>query len=282
MRPRRAVRRAVLAGLVGLVAVWSLFPFAWYFLVSLTLPGYIPRSFAMPGVLTLRSYGAVLFGGDFVEVGAKFSIVPNVVNSFKVALLTVVLCLGLSVGAAYVFSRFRSRTLRLGFNSLLVIRMTPGVSLAVPIFLLMTRYRLVNTHVGLAFVHTLLSMPLAIWLMKGFFDTIPDELEEQAYIDGATLLVALRKIILPLAAPGVAVTACFVFLASYIEFMFALILSRGAINTLPLAIAGYKSEHQVFYNEMAAASFISMIPLALFFYLVGRYMVSGLSLGALK
>jgi multiple sugar transport system permease protein len=123
---------------------------------------------------------------------------------------------------------------------------------------------------------------LAIWLLKGFFDTIPVDLEEQAAIDGATLLVTLRKIVLPLAAPGVAVTACFVFLASYIEFMFALILSRGGINTLPLAIAGYKSEHHVFYNEMAAASFISMVPLALFFYWVGRYMVSGLSIGALK
>lgn len=88
--------------------------------------------------------------------------------------------------------------------------------------------------------------------------------------------------VLPLAAPGVAVTACFVFLASYIEFLFALILSRGAVNTLPLAIAAYKSEHQTFYNEMAAASFLSMLPLALFFYLVGRYMVGGLSLGALK
>jgi len=196
--------------------------------------------------------------------------------------MTVALCLALSVGAAYVFSRFRARALRVAFNGLLIVRMTPGVSLAVPIFLMMTQYRLVNTHVGLALVHTLLSLPLAIWLMKGFFDTIPPELEEAAAIDGASLLVALRRIVLPLAAPGVAVTACFVFLASYVEFMFALILSRGGINTLPLAIAGYKSEHQVFYNEMAAASFISMIPLALFFFFVGRSMVSGLSFGALK
>jgi multiple sugar transport system permease protein len=270
----------VLAAL-GVIA-WSLFPFLWYLLVSLTIPGHIPRRLAIPDLLTLRSYGAVLVGGDFVEVGAKFSILPNVLNSFIVAGLTVLLCLGISVGAAYVFSRFRSRALRIGFNSLLLIRMTPGVSLAVPIFLLMARYKLVDTHIGLAMVHTLLSLPLASWLMKGFFDTIPVELEEQAYLDGASLLVALRRIILPLAAPGVAVTACFIFLASYIEFMFALILSRGTINTLPLAIAAYKSEHQAFYNEMAAASFISMIPLALFFSFAGRYMVGGLSLGALK
>ncbi len=279
----RSVRwRPVLLLLIFVVGAWSLFPFLWYFLVSLTLPGSIPRTFALPSTLTLRTYGAVLFGEGYVKAGTKVSIVPNVINSVKVAALTVVLCLCLCTGAAYVFSRLRSRPLRIGLNSLLVVRMTPGVSLAVPIFLMMTRYRLVNTHLGLALVHTLLSLPLAIWLLKGFFDTIPVELEEQAAIDGATLLVALRKIVLPLAAPGIAVTACFVFLASYIEYMFALILSRGAINTLPLAIAGYKSEHHVFYNEMAAASFISMIPLALFFYLVGRYMVGGLSFGALK
>jgi len=274
--------RLLLLALMGLVSLWSLFPFLWYFLVSLALPGSIPRSLSLPSTLSLRTYAAVLLGGGYLEAGTNLSILPNIVNSLKVAGLAVGLSLGLSVGAAYVFSRFRASGLRLGFNALLVVRMTPGVSLAVPIFLMMTRYRLVNTHIGLALVHTLLALPLAVWLMKGFFDTIPVELEEAAAIDGATLLLALRKVILPLAAPGLAVTACFVFLGSYIEYMFALILSRGAINTLPLAIAGYKSEHHVFYNEMAAASFLSMIPLMLFFYLLGRYMVSGLSFGALK
>ena len=282
MTRRSPLWRAFLAAAGLAVAAWSLFPFAWYLLTSLTLPGHIPRRLTLPDVVTLRSYGAVLAGGDFVEVGAKFSIVPNLVNSFAVSLMAVTLCLALSVGAAYAFSRFRSPLLRAAFNSLLVVRMTPGVSLAVPIFLLMARYRLVDTHLGLALVHTLLSLPLAVWLLKGFFDTIPVELEEAAWIDGATLVGGLRRVVLPLAAPGVAVTACFVFLASYIEFLFALILSRGTVNTLPLAIAAYKSEHQTFYNEMAAASFLSMLPLALFFSLVGRYMVGGLSLGALK
>lgn len=264
------------------VVLWSVFPFVWYFLVSLTTPGNIPRRFQIPDVVTLRSYGAVLFGGDFVEVGAKFSVVPNLINSFAVALLTVGLCILISIGSAYVFSRFRAGGLRWAFNGLLLIRMTPGISLAVPIYFMMSQYQLVDTYLGLSLVHTLLSLPLAIWLMKGFFDTIPVELEEAAYIDGASLLVALRHIVIPLAAPGIAVTACFIFLASYIEFMFALILSRGSINTLPLAIAAYNSEHQTFYNEMAAASFISMIPLALFFYFAGRYMVGGLTMGAIK
>ncbi len=280
MRPSLPARLLLLAGAL-MVTAWSVFPFAWYFLVSLTIPGHIPRRFEIPDVLTLKSYVAVLFGG-VLDYGAKFSIIPNIVNSFVVAMTTVAFCLAMSFGAAYVFSRYRSPALTIAFNALLMIRMTPAVSLAVPIFLMMSGYGLVDTHVGLSLIHALLSLPLAIWLMKGFIDQIPVELEEAAFIDGANLLQVMRHVILPLAAPGIAVAACFVFLASYIEFMFALIMSRGGIDTLPLAIAGYNSEHQTFYNEMAAASFISMIPLAFFFYFVGRYMVSGLTMGALK
>ena len=285
-RPRVTARvrrkKILLCCAMGAIAVWTLFPFVWFFLVSLTIPGSIPRRLEFPRVLTGRSYAAVLLGGKFAPVGAETPIVPNVLNSLIMTSLTMALCLSISLGAAYVFSRFRFRPLRWLLSSLLIVRMTPGVSLAVPIFLLMLRYRLVDTYIGLSMVYTLTSLPLAIWLMKGFFDTIPTELEEQAYIDGATMLTALRKIILPLAAPGIAVTACFIFLSSYIEFLFAMILSRGTINTLPLAISGYMTELQSFYNEMAAASFLSMIPLILFFYFAGRYMVGGLSLGALK
>jgi multiple sugar transport system permease protein len=281
MRISWTVRALLLVG-AALMIVWSLFPFAWFFLTSLTTPGNIPRSFSLPETLTLESYATVIFGSSAAVSGSKFSIVPNIANSFIVAVVTVALCVALSFGAAYVFSRYRSRGLDLAFNWLLLIRMTPALSLAVPIYLMMSSYGLTDTHIGLSLVYTMLSLPLAIWLMKGFIDTIPVELEEAAYLDGASLYQVLRHVVLPLAAPGVAVTACFVFLASYIEYMFSLILSRGAVETLPVAIAGYNNEHQTFYNEMAAASFISMIPLALFFSFAGRYMVRGLTMGAVK
>ncbi|KAB2875730.1 MAG: carbohydrate ABC transporter permease [Bauldia sp.] len=274
--------RALLLAAAALVVVWSLFPFTWFFLTSLTTPGNIPRSFSLPETLTLEAYSTVLFGSSAAVSGSKFSIVPNIVNSFIVAVVTVALCVVLSFGAAYVFSRYRSRGLDLAFNWLLLIRMTPALSLAVPIYLMMSGYGLTDTHIGLSLVYTMLSLPLAIWLMKGFIDTIPVEIEEAARIDGASFFQLLRHVLVPLAAPGIAVTACFIFLASYIEYMFSLILSRGNVETLPVAIAGYHSEHQTFYNEMAAASFISMIPLAVFFFFAGRYMVRGLTMGAVK
>lgn len=274
--------RASLLLVAALAALWTLFPFAWYFLVSLTTPGNIPRSLSLPDTLTLSSYVSVLFGGGTEGVAANSSVLPNIINSFIVAGITVVSCTVLGFGAAYVFSRARSPLLTVLFNALLVIRMTPAVSLAVPVYLMINAYGLAGTHLGLSLVHTMLSLPLAIWLLKGFIDGIPMELEEAALIDGASVVQILRYIILPLAAPGVAVAACFVFLASYIEFMFASILSRRATETLPIAIAGYNSEHQTFYNEMAAASFMSMIPLFIFFYFAGRYMVRGLTMGAVK
>lgn len=265
-----------------LVAAWSLFPFLWYFLVSMTTPGHIPTGLHLPDTLSFASYRAALFGGGQGMVSANFSIVPNIFNSFAVAGLTVLFCTALSFGAAYVFSRNTSRGLALLFGALLIIRMTPAVSLAVPIYLMINSYGLSDTHLGLALVHTLLSLPLAIWLLKGFIDGIPVEIEDAAFIDGASFPQLLRHVILPLAAPGIAVTACFVFLASYIEFMFASILTRGNANTLPIAIAAYKSDHQTFYNEMAAASFMSMVPLFVFFYFAGRHMVRGLTMGAVK
>lgn len=282
MNPRLQPSTYVLLAAALLICLWTIFPFLWFFVVSLTTPGRIPRGMQLPEELSPVSYWAVITGKGYAEVGAKFSIVPNLINSLIVTSLTVALCLSISTGAAYVFSRFRFRFMAALFNSLLMVRMTPAISLAVPMFLMMTDFGLVDSYLGLALVYTLMQMPLAIWLMKGFFDAIPRELEEQALIDGATLPTALFRIVLPLAAPGMAVTACFVFLAGYIEYMFAAILSRGGINTLPLAVAGFKSEHQIFYNEMAAASFLSMIPMALFFLLAGRYMVGGLSMGALK
>src|SRR5215510_11106589 len=111
------------------------------------------------------------WGGRFAPVGAERPIIPNVLNSLIMTSLTMMLCLSISFGAAYVFSRFHFRPLRLLLSSLLIVRMTPGVSLAVPIFLLMLKYRLVDTYIGLSMVYTLTSLPLAIWLMKGFFDT---------------------------------------------------------------------------------------------------------------
>ncbi len=274
--------RASLVLMAILAALWTLFPFAWYFLVSLTMPGHIPRRFSFPDVITFQSYAAALLGGGTEGATANVSILPNLINSFIVAGLTVVGCTVLGFGAAYVFSRGRSTLLSVLFNGLLVIRMTPAVSLAVPIYLMINSYGLADTHLGLSLVHTMLSLPLAIWLLKGFIDGIPTEIEEAALIDGASVLQTLRYIIIPLAAPGIAVSACFVFLASYVEFMFASILSRGTADTLPIAIAGYNSEHQTFYNEMAAASFMSMIPLFAFFYVAGRYMVRGLTMGAVK
>ncbi|MBL8584959.1 MAG: carbohydrate ABC transporter permease, partial [Rhizobiaceae bacterium] len=225
---------------------------------------------------------SALLGGTSEGVSANSSIIPNIINSFVVAGFTVAACTVLGFGAAYVFSRGRSAPLTILFNALLVIRMTPAVSLAVPIYLMINAYGLADTRVGLSLVHTMLSLPLAIWLLKGFIDSIPVELEEAAIVDGASVFQILRYVIVPLAAPGIAVSACFVFLASYIEFMFASILTRGSADTLPIAIAGFNSDHQTFYNEMAAASFMSMIPLFIFFYVAGRYMVRGLTMGAVK
>jgi len=275
-------RAGLLVLLMGAVMAWSLVPMLWFLMVAFSEPGFIPTSIGISRKLSLDSFRGALIGGRRTAGGLQAPIAPAIGNSFIVATGTVALVLALSIGAAYVFSRVRFRGKGVLYQSFLVVRATPSMSLAVPVYLLLLSYRLLNTKLGLVLVHTIAALPLAVWLIKGFMDTVPPELEEQAMIDGASVSKTLRLITLPLAAPGIAVAACFVFLASYIEYQYALIINRGDVITLPLAIRGYMSEHEVFWNEMAAATFVSMIPLALFFSFVGRYIVRGLTLGALK
>lgn len=274
------VRKTGLIVIFLVIFCWTLFPFLWYFFVSITPSGSIPRDLSLPNKITLMNYWGVL--NKNVETASRITILPNIINSFVIAVATVILCLVLGIGAAYVCSRYKGRIVKVAFNSLLVIRMTPGVSILVPIFIFMGKLRLIDRHLGIILVHTLLSLPLTIWLIKGFIDGIPREIEEQAAIDGSSFINTLVKIIIPLAAPGMAVSACFIFLTSYNEFLFAMILSRGASNTLPLAIAGFNASHRTFYNEMAAASFLSIIPLSIFFALAGKHIVRGLTMGGVK
>ncbi len=265
-----------------IIVIYTIFPFLWFFIASLSKPGTIPKTLSLPDRLSFDAYFAVLSKRFQIENGSNICITSNILNSIIVAALTVILCLLISIGAAYVFSRYNRRYIKFGFNSLLVIRMTPSISLTIPIFLFFAKLNIVDKYIGLVLIHTLLNMPLAIWMIKGFIDAIPIELEEQAYIDGSSFMNILIKIIIPLAAPGIAVSACFIFLGSFNEYLFSIVLSRGSIDTLPLAIASFQADHKVFYNEMAAATFISMIPLTLFFYLMGKNIVKGISMGAVK
>jgi len=278
------IKKIILLIFSIIVILWSIFPIFWFALVSFTIPGYIPEGLELPKVLSLISYKVVLGIGKVNTISTGISVRANIKNSIIIATLAVTMTLGLSLGPSYVFSRFRasSSILKSLLNGLLVVRMIPPTTIIISLFLMINRLKLIDTYIGVALVQIVFFLPVAIWLMTGFFDIVPYELEEQAYIDGASKITTLTKITLPLAVPGLAVTAAFVFLFSWIDYLIPLTLTRISSQTLPLAIAGYMSPHQTFYNEIAAASIISMVPLVFFFIFCGKYIIKGLTIGAFK
>ena len=166
---------------------------------------------------------------------------------------------------------------------MLITQMFPLVMLVAPMFRLLAPLGLTNSLTGLVIVYTAFNAPFATFLMQSFFDAIPKELEEAAMIDGATRFGAFRRIILPLTLPGIAATGGFVFTAAWSELLFALMLnSSSRASTFPVGLLSFVSKFSVDFGQMMAAGVLALIPACLFFFLIQRYLVRGLTAGAVK
>lgn len=162
-------------------------------------------------------------------------------------------------------------------------RMFPPIVTVVPLFLMMRDVRLLDTRLSLIIVYTAFNLPFVVWMMRSFFSEIPRELEEAARVDGDSRLGALRRVVLPLVAPGLAATAVFCLIISWNEFLFALVLTQtDAAMTLPVGIAGRVTQYEIKWGVMSAAATVAMMPILIFALMVQRYLVRGLSLGAVK
>lgn len=207
------------------------------------------------------------------------------ITSAIVAVLSTLCALVLGTLAAYALSRFRlphKLNTRLALW-ILSTRMFPPIVTAVPLFLLMSDVRLLDTMASLVIVYTAFNLPFVVWMMRGFFMEIPREMEEAARVDGDSRLGALRRVILPLVTPGLAATAVFCLIISWNEFLFALTLTQtDAAMTLPVGIAGRVTQYEIEWGVMSAAGVVAMIPILVFALAVQRYLVRGLSLGAVK
>lgn len=204
-------------------------------------------------------------------------------NSAIVTVLTVAVCLIVGVSGAYSMSRYRFRGRGQILLFYLVIRMFPAVLLLLPIFIALRVLRLYDTHIGLALAYTAFLLPVCIWMLKGFFDSIPPELEDAARIDGCTRAGAILRVVLPLTRPGVAATSVLVAISAWNEFLFALMLTTSqGIRTWPVGLQLMVGEYQLPWGLLTAGGIISIAPILVFFALVQRALVRGLTLGAVK
>jgi multiple sugar transport system permease protein len=262
---------------LGLAAVMVFFigPIVWFWELSLRSP---TSAFAQPPQLWFKPT-LDAFRYTFVTPGVN---APQLRSSLIVALGGTLLNLPFSLTAAYALSRFKMRGksgLMMWYISLL---MAPPVVFLIPYFILMSRLQLRGTYGAMIIISLTITIPLSIWLLKSFFDDVPIDIEESAQVDGASFLQAMQHITLPLALPGIIVTSMFAFVFTWNNTIFPLILSNQRTSTLPVGTLNYFATTGVTWNYIASTAVVAMIPPMIVFLLLGRYIVRGLTFGAVK
>ena len=265
---KRALPAALLLGAL-------LFPIYWMLVASVTPEARLFEARPLfPAAITLDHYRALFDARDFL--------IP-IRNSLIVAALTTTVVVPVAALCAYALARMRLRGKGPLLAVILAVSMFPQISIVPPLYLILRELRLLNTYPGLVLPYLTFSMPLAVWLLTGFFRQLPRDLEDAAMLDGAGRLRALRDVVLPLAAPGVASAAILTFLYCWNEFLFALSFTLGPERyTVPVAITLFRGRYQVPWGEVLAAAVIATIPVALLVLAFQRRIVAGLTAGAVK
>lgn len=228
----------------------------------------------IPAGATLRAYRVMLFEKPFLLW---------LRNSFVVSMAVTALGVTLASTAAYAFSRFRFPGRSQGLYLFLMTQMFPATMLMLPLYVLLKSLHLLDTFAGLVVAYTATALPFCVWTMRGYYDTIPYELEQAALIDGCTPWQAFTKVTLPLAAPALAITALFSFMAAWSEFLVArIVVSQQQLYTLPLGLESLAGQFQTEWANYAAGSLLVCVPVMVLFVVLNRYIVSGLSLGGVK
>lgn len=281
---KKILRTALLTLLVVLVLLFIYLPVAWLVISSLSTRAELLSTpiHWIPQQPTLQNYISILLPGQGTsEVARTFRI--TLLNSLLVASSVTVIALLVGSLASYALIRLRFPLQRGMLLGILGTRMIPEISLIIPLYLFATRVGLFNSPIILIITYLSFALPFAIWLMAAFFDTIPLELEDAARIDGCSRLEILWRIILPISAPGLVSTGLFVFLTAWDEFFFALILtSTVAAKTVPVAIAEFSGRYVVDVGGMMTGGVLAAIPPVLLALVLQRYIVSGLTAGAVK
>ena len=285
--PGQRLLRALVAWLV--VAIFA-FPIYYWFTIAFRVEREI---FELPPLI----FDFTFSGKSFEEVfgislgyqsssllagGGNFYMMPRLVDSIIVAVFSTLLAIVIATMASYALSRMRFNGQHHFVFWILSTRMMPPVAVAIPMFFIYKQFGLLDSYTGIIIVHALMNLPLAVLLLKSFFDDIPTEIDEAALIDGASRWLIFRKIIAPMAIGGIAATAVLCFIFSWTEFLFVLTLTQTGLKTVPVVSSTFVTSTGTAWGNMAALGVGAMVPAFIFFILVQKNLVRGLTLGSLK
>lgn len=262
--------------LIAAICAFSLFPILWCLSTSFKPENIIFKTPPqwIPSTITLKNYKQVLCD-------------PDMINYFKntviVSIATTLITMAVSVLAAYGFSRYKFTGSRFMIWTILFARVLPRVAIIIPFYIILKNFKLINTYSGLVLVYISMCLPVAVWMLKGYFDNLPIEVEEAAIMDGCSPLGVLTRVALPMSGPIIATVAMNAFILSWNEFLFALTMTNGkAIRPISVGLAFYIDELGVHWGPLMAASILMSIPAVILFSLAQGKMVKGLSAGAVK
>jgi multiple sugar transport system permease protein len=271
----KRVRLFVVMAIAAIFLLAWVFPIIWSILNSLKTDqdvlAYPPKLMFSP---TLDAYRDVLFGSA--------AILPNLISSFIISIGTTIITMLMAVPAAYALARLRFRGKRFAGFYVLATQMLPPVGIIIPYFLILRRIGWIDTYQGIILIYLSFSLPFAIWLLVSYFEDIPFEMEEAAYLDGATRLRTLWRIIIPQVRGGIAVTIVFVFLNAWNEFLFAVVLSGNTVRPVTVAMFNFVSVEQTLWAKLAAVSVLAMLPVVVLGIVAQKNIVKGLTVGAVK
>ena len=265
----------LLAYLISLIAILlTLFPIVWLLSVALKTQR---DAFAMPPKLLFKP-----IADHFLGLLDRPGFVEAFMNSVYVTALGVLIAIVIAIFASYAIHRFNFRGKKLFAVWLLLAYMLPEFLFIIPMYVLYQRIGWYDTHIGLALVYQVHSLPFAVWLIRSFFKEVPSELDDASRIDGCSHLGTLRHVYIPLAAPGIAATAILTAIWIWNELTIALSLTFSDAQTVTVAVASFRGYTSINWGQMSAASIVAIVPMLAFAVFAQRYIVKGLTLGSLK
>ncbi|MGH2373617.1 MAG: carbohydrate ABC transporter permease [bacterium] len=273
-RVSRLVAAVTRGAALAVLLILAVAPILWLMLTSIKprvdIFASTPRILFRP---TWEAWEKLLYHGAWGD---------NLVNSLLIAGGTTLVTTVVGSAAAYAFARYYFRWRRRLLFATFASRLLPPITTVVALFLLLDRVGLIDTRLALVVIYTGLELPLAIWMLKTHFDHVPIELDEAAYLDGCNRWQAFRHVTFPLAAPGMAAAATFLFVTAWNEFTFAFIFTSTRARTLPVVIAQTIGEFEIYWNDLTAQGTLIVLPVLLFALVAQRYLIQGLTVGSLK